>query len=392
MNSKKVDVLIVGGGLIGVSLSLTLAAQDLEVLLIENYALSTQTEPHFDARSLALAPASINILQSLNMCDALHRHASPVNTIHISQQGHFGSARLKEKEPLGSVIELYYLQKVLMEAVNPGSIWTSAQLIGLDPATGIATIEHESSIKQVHAQLIVAADGTHSRVRGFTALKCIEKDYNQHAISANIGLARAHEGIAYERFTPTGPLAMLPLTEQRSALVWALDPEKAALYMQANETTFLNFLQKSFGYRLGRFTLLGKRSLHPLKQVFMPQTCAWPIVFIGNAAHSLHPVAGQGFNLGLRDVAMLAQCIVNVGLNREMLNLYQSMRTYDQQTIRYFTHGLVSLFTTKLPGMGYFRGLGLLALEHSPSFKALISEHAKGFAGISSDLACQVPL
>ena len=182
------------------------------------------------------------------------------------------------------------------------------------------------------------------------------------------------------------------MTEKRASLVWALRSAEATQLMTISEHEFLKQLQQAFGYRLGRLQKVGKRFIYPLSQVIMPRPAVWPLVFVGNAAHTLHPVAGQGFNLGLRDVATLAQCIVQYGLNADMLEQYQTMRRYDQASIIQFTDKLVDIFTTRLPGLGLLRGLSLVAVDTLPGLQTALKHHAGGFAGIAPDLVCGIDL
>ena len=182
------------------------------------------------------------------------------------------------------------------------------------------------------------------------------------------------------------------MTRRRASLVWALQPSEAERLASVAESAFINELQTAFGYRLGRFISVGKRTIYPLKQIIMPSQAKDRVVFLGNAAHTLHPVAGQGFNLGLRDVAALAQCIAQQGLGADMLENYLESRRYDHQAITRFTDGLISLFNNKLPGMGVIRGAGLIGLDNTAFLKNLLARYARGFAGITPDLVCGISL
>lgn len=394
MSEQEVDIAIIGGGLTGATLMLALADKGLRTLLVEVNAFTDKVSPDFDARTLALSPASVRILQKLGVWSLLTKEATPIDSIHVSEQGRFGSALLEREmtQPLGFVIEMQHINSALHHLLNQQTILAPAELIDLDSQSGIVTIRQNNEDHRVKARLIVAADGAHSSVRRLAGMHAHTKEYGQQAVIANIGLNRPHDNRAYERFTASGPLAMLPMTANRSSLVWALLPHDEQRLMSLNEKDFLRHLQHTFGYRLGRFNHLGKRYSYPLRQVIMPEQIAWPLVFVGNAAHTLHPVAGQGFNLGLRDVATLAQCIVHRGLNPAMLNHYQSMRRYDQQTIAQFTDGLVDVFTSRLVGLGWLRGLGLIAVDSIPGLKMALTHHARGFAGMVPDLACGIAL
>jgi 2-octaprenyl-6-methoxyphenol hydroxylase len=391
---KQVDVLIVGGGLTGAALMLALQGLGYTALLVESRAFSDKANPDFDARSLALSPASQRILSSLGVWDILKKYATDIHRIHVSDQYRFGASRLQgdEQNPLGYVVEMQYISMALHQVLNSSQVLAPATLNSLDLNSNNATIMMEDGEINVTAQLIVAADGTDSAVRKFCDLPATTKEYNQHAIVTNIGLGKPHEHQAYERFTTHGPLALLPLPEKRMSLVWAMTPEKAGHAMALDDKAFLKELQQAFGYRLGRFVKTGKRFSYPLKQVLMPRQIQWPVVFVGNAAHTLHPVAGQGFNLGLRDVATLAQCIAKQGVNAAMLEDYMQLRHHDQLIITHFTDGLIHLFSSRIPGVGFARDLGLIALDNCAPLKNLLARYARGFGGVIPDLVCDIAL
>ena len=394
MLEREVDILIIGGGLIGATLMLALQGLGFSALLVERKPFSDKINPDFDARSLALSPASTRILSMLGVWDLLKPHATAINNIHVSDQFRFGVSRLNAKEdgPLGHVLEIHYINQAVQQLLPQEKLLAPATLKELDLAHQRAIVTTESGSVSIKAQLIVAADGAESTVRELCQLTTEVKDYQQHAIVANIGLTKSHENRAYERFTAQGPLALLPVQEHRMALVWAMAPQKAKTLMTASDTEFLRELQSAFGYRLGRLVKVGKRFTYPLKQVLMPQQVKWPVVFVGNAAHTLHPVAGQGFNLGLRDVAALAQCIAHYGLNKDMLDHYMQLRSTDQRIITSFSNGLISLFTSRFPGVGLARNLGLIALDNSTTLKNWFARYAQGFSGVIPDLVCQIAL
>lgn len=394
MADKQVDILIIGGGLTGATLLLALQGLGFSTLLVEAKSFSDKINPDFDARSLALSPASKRILTMLGIWDILENYATRINTIHVSDQKRFGVSRLQgdEHNPLGYVVEMQYINLALHQLLNKGQLIAPATVKSLDLVNKQATVVTETGEIRITAQLIVAADGADSAVRQFCSLPVKSKTYNQHAIVANVGLIKPHACQAYERFTAQGPLALLPMQDNKMSLVWAMSPQKAEHMIALDEVTFLMELQKAFGYRLGRFIKAGKRFSYPLKQVLMPQQTRWPVVFVGNAAHTLHPVAGQGFNLGLRDVATLAQCIAKKGLNEQMLDDYLHLRSHDQQVITRMTDGLVSLFTSRLPGVALARTLGLIAFDNIPALKNLLARYARGFGGITPDLVCEIAL
>lgn len=394
MVKTQVDILIVGGGLTGASLSLALRGLGFSTLLIEAQAFVEKIKPDFDARSLALSPASQRILNMLGIWDILKTYATPIESIHVSDQHRFGASRLhaEKNNPLGYVVEMQYINLALTTLLDKQSVLAPVTVAAIDLNEGCVTAQTSSGEQCISAKLIVAADGTESKLRQLCGLSTTIKEYGQEAIVANVGLARPHDFKAFERFTRSGPLALLPMQDNRMSLVWSLTPDETNQMMIVDDTEFLKQLQNAFGYRLGRFVKLGKRHRYPLKQSIMPQQSKWPIVFVGNAAHTLHPVAGQGFNLGLRDVATLAQCIANEGLSQIMLEHYLKLRAHDQRSIKHLTDGLVQLFTNRLPGVGLARNLGLIALDNVPALKNLLARYARGFGGVIPDLVCEIAL
>ena len=209
---------------------------------------------------------------------------------------------------------------------------------------------------------------------------------------ANIGLNRPHTHKAYERFTQHGPLALLPMTNNRAALVWVVKPQAVDNLKQLSDREFLRLLQKQFGYRLGRFTRCGQRASFPLKLQYMPTQVKDRVVFIGNAAHSLHPIAGQGFNLGLRDVALLAEYLIEQGWDESVLQAYQQQRQEDQQQTIKFTNGLISIFTSIFPLLKLGRDAALIAIDTIPALKNQLARQAMGLSGKASKLASGIAL
>lgn len=394
MIDNDVDILIIGGGLTGASLLLALKNSGHSCVLVEAAPFSDKIQSDFDARSLALSPATARILKMLGVWPLLSDHASAIESIHVSDQHRFGATRLKGElnKALGHVIEMQYINHALHQLLPKENILAPAKLVHLDSQQGIATLKQGDKELQIKAQLIVAADGADSAVRRLMGLTAKSKDYQQSAIVANIELEKPHQHRAFERFTPSGPLALLPMTDQRMSLVWAMPPAQASEHLALSDKDFLKALQNAFGYRLGRFIKSGQRQCFPLKQTLMPTAIKWPVVFVGNAAHTLHPVAGQGFNLGLRDVAMLAQLIKEKGVNPDMLKIYQEQRKGDQNNTTRMTDQLLSIFTSRFMPLKLARSLGLIAVDNSSSLKKLLTHYASGFGGIVSDLICEIPL
>ncbi len=394
MADLQTDILIVGGGLTGATLVQALQSSGYRCLMLEAQSFAQNLALDLNSRSLALSPASINILAQLGLWKKIQSFATPITSIHVSQQKQFGRASISSDEPLGYIVEMPHLSRLLQQWLPKSQVLTETQFQSFDVDCHQVVCLHQGVKKTIETKLIIAADGVQSAVRLQAAddFKQKSRDYGQTAIITNIQLGRDHLNQAFERFTQHGPLAMLPLSNKRCALVWAMANDNAAFIASLDDKTFLSQLQKSFGYRLGRLEDVGKRFVYPLKQVITENPVKWPIVLVGNAAQTLHPVAGQGFNLALRDVATLAQLINQYGLSEDMVNIYRQKRESDRQAIVRFTNGLIDLFCQTMPGFGLARGLGLIAFDNSKLLKQKLSHYARGFAGFTPDLACGIPL
>ena len=380
---KEVDILIVGGGLIGLTLLSGLTEQGYRVCLVDNKPLPSMQAKSFDGRSLALSPASATILQQFQCWSTLLPFITEITTIEVSEQGRFAKARLEASvsEPLGYVVEMAYLLANILSKIDMKNVCASAIVRDFCVKQNQAIIEYAGEMQTIRAQLVIAADGADSSMRRFCHLSAHVKNHATLALVTNIGLQKPHQNQAFERFTPQGPMALLPLTQQRMALVWALDKNTAQYYQTCEAAVFLTHLQREFGYRLGRFNKVGLREVFPLRHIIMPNLVEDRVVFIGNAAHTLHPVAGQGFNLGLRDVAILVDCIQKRGFTPEMLASYEQLRKKDQAFISRCTEGLLTLFTASWPGLSCLRSAGLLVFDQCEYLKKTLIHYASGRAG-----------
>lgn len=407
------DIVIAGGGMVGASLALLLSHysdNQLRILVVESFPVAAISgdgqaavgapgySPSFDARSTALAYGSRVILEPLGVWPLLSEHLAGINSIHVSSRGNFGSTEMCSNDvqwpSLGYVVENSWLGNVLLarlrqcagvEFLAPGSV------AAISPKQqGVAiTVASESGSKEVTAQLTIIADGADSKLREQLGISASVSHYGQQALIANVSFRKDHRGCAFERFTEQGPMALLPLTnsdrgELRSALVWSLADQQSEHLLQCSDTEFLSALQQHFGHRLGEFIRVGDRFSFPLKLVRSEEQVRSAIVVMGNAAHSLHPVAGQGFNLALRDCVRLTQTLTaahrqghylgHIGL----LQAYVEQQLFDQQKTIGFSDKLPALFNSEQLPVSILRSLGLAALDVLPAVKKGFVHHAAG--------------
>jgi 2-octaprenyl-6-methoxyphenol hydroxylase len=367
------DVAIVGGGPVGATLAVLAASSGLSIAVFE-----ARGAPSGDRRTLALSHASRERLEEARAWPAAS--ATPIASIHISQRGGPGRTLLEAAEQglpaLGYTVPYSQLESELARRLPECGVAVryGAACTGIRLASDAATLELAGG-EAVPAKLLVIADGGSSAAR-IPGVAFTEKDYGQHAVVGALRADRPHGGRAYERFTPQGPMALLPV-EDRYALVWTATPERARERLALDEGGFLAALQESFGDRAGRFVSIEARNAFPLKLRTVNSPVALRTVIVGNAAQALHPVAGQGLNLGLRDAAAVADLLrampEAVG-SGEMLAAYREARRRDASRGVAFTDFLVSIFSDarRVPTWG--RGLALAALDVSPSARRLLAE------------------
>ena len=400
------DVAIVGGGMVGATLAVALAPLHLRVALIEAVPHNAASQPSFDERTTALSNGSRRILETIGVWPAVNAQATPIAKIHVSDRGRFGFARIDASEQglpaMGYVLPNRALGSALWSLLpSPGiKIFCPAQVSGLaanEEAVKIEIAEAGATIA-IDAKLIVAADGAQSVVRSAFGVAAEVRDYNQTAVITTVLPQRFHDNVAYERFTPEGPLALLPLDGGRCTLVLTLAKDAAQSALAWSDQEFLAEVQRRLGFRLGRFLKVGRRVPYPLSLTQSDRTSAPRCVIIGNAAQGLHPVAGMGFNLGLRDAACLAELIAeNLASDADpgsakLLSEYDAWRRADRGGVIAFTDGLVRLFSNPLSGVARLRNLGLLAFDLLPPAKSALSRLSTGGGGRVPKLARGVAL
>lgn len=399
------DLLIVGGGMVGASLACALGHQPLRIGVIEAVPFCATTQPSYDNRSVALAYGARKIFEGMGLWHALAKIVTPIKKIHISDRGHFGATRMDAVRAgypaLGYVVEsrdLGQLFAATVESLPNVELICPAQLksftIEGDSATVI--IAKDGALQTLKTRLIVAADGGRSVVRQLAGIGTTVDDYGQDAVIANVTPGHDHHNIAYERFTDSGPLALLPMSEGRCSLVWTVARDAVDTVMGWNDATFLARLQERFGRRLGVLQKVGKRHAYPLLRVRADEHIRSRLTLIGNAAHVLHPIAGQGFNLGIRDVAALAQVIVEAKDDDfgalSVLSQYDQWRKHDQDCIAGLTDGLVRIFSNQLTPLVLARNSGLVTMDIIPPAKRALMRQTMGLAGKLPRLARGIPL
>jgi len=411
--NRDYDILIVGGGMVGASMACALAPLDLRIGVIEAVPFRSESQPSYDDRAIALAYGSKVVLETMGLWQKLGEQVSPITKIHVSDRGHFGATRIdaaEEKvEALGYVVENRVMGAVLAEllpTIENIDLICPAEVIRFSDDGERATLEidREGVMESYSAQLVVAADGGNSAIRQMVGINTRNWDYGQSAVIANVSPERPHNGVAFERFTDTGPVAMLPNSPlgsddpKRCSLVWTVRTEDQERVLNLSDEEFLGELQERFGYRLGRLQKVGERHAYPLALVRAKEHVRPRLALIGNAAHTLHPIAGQGYNLGLRDVAVLADVLASAHAEgadlgtMSVLEQYAEWRTWDHRKVIGFTDTLARLFSNPLAPLALARNIGLFAMDVVPPFKRALTRQTMGLAGKLPRLALGQPL
>ena len=403
------EIAIAGGGLVGMTLAVALGRTRIPVALIEARVAQGRGDSGYDSRPIALSQSSRRILDALGVWDSLAAIVTPITRIHVSDRGHFGFARLNAEDcnvdALGYVVAAAELGRSLEAALG------STDRVRVLRAVAVEDVERDHSPvarlriaaagdppahglpSHIEAKLMVLCDGGRSALRERLGISVSERDYGQWGITARVEARCAHGGVAYERFTAAGPMALLPMHGNDCGLVWSMDAALAERLMTLDDDGFVCALTEQFGMRLGGFVATGPRSRFPLHLITATEVVGKRLAIIGNAANHLHPVAGQGLNLGLRDAAALAEIVS--AASREgrdagdpsVLAGYAEWRRRDQKIVSRATDALVRLFSNRFAPLVTARGLGLLAFDLFPPAKRRFGNVAMGLAGRQSRLA-----
>lgn len=395
------DVTIIGAGMVGASLACALAPSGLRIGIIESIPLSNDQETSYDDRGITLSPSSQRILDRIGVWQEVQSTTTAIKKIHVSEQGRFGFTHLDAndigKTELGHVVVARCLGQALhkrMAAFKNINLICPAQLKHFQRTdTGmILEIVESESIKTINTGLLVGADGNRSLVRRLAGISTKERDFEQTAIVANISTQKPNHATAYERFTPHGPVALLPIDKNRSVLVFIVNKENAERYLSMPEMQYIKTIETEFGRRLGKIEKVGQRRSYPIIFIEAVEQYQQQLILLGNSAHSIHPNMAQGFNLGLRDTAGLAECIsdgIAKGLDIDDINIlenYIALRHADQRRVMRFTNGLASSFYNQLPLLGPVRNFAMLLIDTIPDLKSTFVEKAMGLSGLQPRL------
>ncbi|GHA56980.1 2-octaprenyl-6-methoxyphenyl hydroxylase [Photobacterium aphoticum] len=390
---KQYDVVIAGGAMAGATLAIALdrlSGGQLRIAVVEAVAPQHDHHPGYDARSIALSLGTAQALESIGCWQALSSVATAIDHIHVSDRGHAGRVTIDAAEQgvdaLGYVIELADAGRIFHQALaNTAAVnlYCPATICAIDRTPDQVTLTLDSG-ETLQGKLLVTADGAVSACCDMVGIGRSEYDFEQIAVIANVTTATPHQGRAYERFTPHGPVALLPMSDGRSSLVWCIRPEHYDMVMGWDDARFLAELQQAFGWRLGQLVKTGARSAYPLLLRQAQRITTHRVAVVGNAAQTLHPIAGQGFNLGLRDVMTLAEEIV-AGVAKTgdagstaVLSCYRQRRTPDRDATIGMTAGLVSVFANDLMPLVAGRNVGLMVMNTFDVLKAPLVRRAMG--------------
>ncbi|CAH9056249.1 2-octaprenyl-6-methoxyphenol hydroxylase [Pseudoalteromonas holothuriae] len=386
---QQFDILIVGGGMAGATAALAISKlnADYKVGVVEAFAPKDNVHPSFDDRSIAFAQQSVVYLQSLGLFKSSWTYAQAIKQVNVSDRGHFGKTQINHDDyqcdALGYVVEVNPYGAFLHQQLNSAGVtlFCPASVTELKQCDAQVEITL-SDAQQLSAKLLIIADGAQSPTRTLLKFDFSSVVYEQGALIANIQVQGGHNGKAFERFTEHGPMALLPMSDDRYSLVWCMNNTQLEPYLQMAPEQFVAQLQQAFGYRAGLFTHVGMRSSYPLMFGRVDKVVSHRCLLIGNAAHAIHPIAGQGFNLGLRDI----QCLMTVLANTDKQELgnyhftrsYELSREQDINMVMTLTDSLVRLFSNSSRLVALGRSCGLFAMALSTRLKAPLAKQLMG--------------
>lgn len=396
--SRDYDITLVGGGLAGASLACALGDTGLSIALVEAVPFDTPADENMAARTTALAWGTRALFEQLGLWADMARDAAPIKRLHVSQQGRFGSVRVNAGDyhlpALGYVmpnLTMIGALRARLADLPQVDVIAPARFESLrrdDGRVEIRCTREDGDSETLRTRLLVGADGARSSVRAALGVGARTDDYHQRAIITIVEPERVHDGCAFERFTPDGPVALLPRTRSTCAAVWTLPSARAEQLCAAGEDVFIDALQAAFGQRLGALALQGPRGSYPLARVLCDRAAVDRAVLIGNAGHSLHPAAAQGFNLAIRDALVLAAMLrerlaVNPDFDpgdADLLAAWAEARQPDQHRVANFTDAIVRVFSNRIPGLDHARGAGLFGLSLLPAVRDDMARRSMGLA------------
>ncbi|WP_425407019.1 UbiH/UbiF/VisC/COQ6 family ubiquinone biosynthesis hydroxylase [Hwanghaeella sp.] len=396
--TERVDVGIVGGGMVGAGLACALATAGLRVALIDRETQDSQTVPAYDGRASAIAYGSAQVLKGIGVWKFLQDEASPIWDIRVVDGHvldgisplflHYDHTDIGE-DPFGYIVENRATRIALhkrCQELPTLTLHAPATVNAVRPGPGFSTIEIEGG-GEIRASVVIAADGKFSTLRDWMGIKTTGWRYDQTSIVCTVKHALPHNGVAVELFLPSGPFAMLPMTGDRSNVVWSERSDLARDYAALDDAAFLAELKTRFGDWLGDIELAGPRFAYPLALQHAETYIGDRFAMVGDAAHAIHPIAGQGLNMGLRDIAALAEVLVDakrLGLDlgaASVLRRYEEWRRFDNVLLAAVTDGLTRLFSNDLPPLRLARDLGLAVVNKVPPAKKFLMRHAMGVVG-----------
>lgn len=406
---RQYDIVVAGGGMIGSSLALALAPLGLKLAVVEAVARTESAQPSFDDRSTALSRSTQKMFQAMGLWPEIVAASTPIRRIHVSERGRFGFSHIDATEQgveaLGYVVINRVLGGVLQKAMHgvggldllcPATITD----VDIDREHVKVHVEHDNTSSEwLSGRLLIAADGAASSVRSMMGISAQRSEYGQRAIVGNLMPEKPIDHQAYERFTERGPIALLPVADGRAAFVWIVSESDAQALLTLDDVNFVAALQDEFGFRLGRFSKIGRRASYPLALSKASRLIVQRGVVVGNSAHGLHPVAAQGFNLGMRDVAALCDCLADARAGTSfdpgdaaILTRYAQWRRGDQARLVGITDGLVRLFGSRRGPARVLRNVGMLGFDVVPGVRSLFARQMMGLSGRLPRLSRGVPI